>query len=176
MPLSKLDIAALRKADDLCVHLSQRCPKGLVRAIKRKPMLTQERDPFATDIEHIIDAPVTLDGFCNQKLIENGTVKCFGSVGLYHSQHTPASSAIKTLRAGDEIEFAFEPDGHTNGYVAAAGLHGDVLKLIVRRKGKRVATWKLESSMCPRNSARMCDGMPKPDWYDSRAADARGVR
>ena len=171
--LTKTDIAALRKADDLTVHLSSRTPEGLVLAIKRKHR--SEQDPFAQDIEHVLTATAALDGFRGQEQLKNGGAEFFAMVGLYHGQHGHASSVFRTLRAGDEITFRFYPDAHTNGYCAMSGLHGDILCLDVRRHGKRVASWELTSSICPSNSARMCRGVPNSESYERDGQEARRV-
>jgi hypothetical protein len=83
------------------------------------------------------------------------------------------SGILKSLRAGDEIAFLFWPDAHSNGYVAAAGLHADLLQLSVYRKGKRIATWNVTTSLCADNSARMCRGVPVSANYQRAAADRR---
>jgi hypothetical protein len=158
--LTKMDVAALRKGDVLCVHLTSQYPKGLMRVIKHANR--NEANPFAQDQEHIIDAPVTLNGFNGRAEIESGRAKCFGHVTFYHGQHTPAPCIVQTLREGDDITFRFYPDAHTNGYVSKAGLPGDVLYLDVRRGDKRFS-WELENSICPDNTARMCQGIPLRD-------------
>jgi hypothetical protein len=171
--LTKTDIAALRKANDLTVHLSSKTPQGLVRAIKRKR--TSEQDPFAQDVEHIVTAKVELHDFRGQEQLKNGSAQFFAMCGIYHGQVTHVSSVIKTLRAGDEITFRFWPDAHTNGYVAMSSLHADVLYLDVRRNGKRVASWELDVSICPSNSARMCRGIPNSEHYERDGQEARRV-
>ena len=166
--LTKMDVAALRKADTLVVHLSKEHANGLVRAIKR--VERDERNPFAQDVEHIITAAsVSLYHSNASDLIANGGVRCTGHVSFYHSQNTPASTIIHTLREGDEITFRFYPDAHTNGYVFDAGLHADVLYLDVRRNGKRLS-WKLDISICQNNTARMCYGVPYPAGMKGRNA------
>lgn len=154
--LTKLDIAAFRKADTLCVHLDAHNPEGLVRLIKRGD---RNKDPFAQDVEHIVSCEVTVPVRRN---LDTGA-KCFGYVDFYHSQLTETSCVIRTLRAGDEITFRFWPDCNSNDYVRRAGLHADAMFLDVKRQGKRVACWKLESSICPDNSARMCQGFVDRD-------------
>jgi hypothetical protein len=94
-------------------------------------------------------------------------------LGIYHKQQTGISSILKTLRVDDEITFRFHPDAHTNGYVAAAGLHADVLYLNVRRDGKTIARWEIDCTICPPNSARMCCGVPNSESYDRDASEAR---
>jgi hypothetical protein len=170
--LTKLDIAAIRKADDLVVHLNAQYPDGVVRLIKRvRPDL---KNPFAHDVEHKIEsAKVELSGHRGRDGLANGSVKCFAMIGLYHGMCEHASGVMKTLRAGDEVTFKFYPDAHTNGYLSACGLHGDALYLQVRRKGKTIAKWHLDESICPPNSARMCSGVPKSEHYDKDGAEAR---
>jgi hypothetical protein len=45
----------------------------------------------------------------------------------------------------------------------------------VKRQGKTVAHWELQTSICPDNSARMCRGIPDSDSYESTADTARRV-
>jgi cold shock CspA family protein len=170
--LTKNDIAAIRKANDICVHLSARNPQGLVRLIKRK---RYDAKPFETDQEHVMTANVVMDSLRGQAAFESGTADCFAMAGIYHDQRVQVSNVLKTLRVGDEVTFEFSPDAHTNGYIAAAGLHGDALYLRVRRNGKFIARWELTSSVCPSNSARMCRGVPDSDTYARDAAEARKI-
>ncbi len=167
--LTKTDITAIRKADDICVHLSARNPQGLVRLIKRKPYHAK---PFETDQEYVLDAPVTMETSHGQMALDSGTADCFAMAGIYHGQGAHVSSILKTLRVGDEVTFSFYPDAHTNGYVAKAGLHADVLYLKVYRKGKR-HTFEVEHSISEPNSARMCRGVPNGESYERRAEERR---
>jgi hypothetical protein len=169
--LTKMDIAAIRQSDDICVHLNARHPNGLVRLIKRRDY----NKPFSEDKEHILTATAKLDGLRGQAELQRGEVECFAMAGIYHGQHAQVSLALRSLHLGDEVTFSFYPDGHTNGYLAAAGLHGDLLYMYVRRNGKTVARWELQSSVCPSNSARMCRGIPNSENYDRDAEEARKV-
>lgn len=148
--LTKDDIAAIRKANDICIHLNASNPDGLVRLIKRKPYNAK---PFDCDLEHALPARVQVE---NRMQAE-----CFAMAGIYHEQGCGISSILKTLRAGDELTFSFWPDAHSNQYVTEAGLHADALYLDARRDGKRIARWELDQSTCPDNSARMCKGARK---------------
>jgi hypothetical protein len=160
--LTKTDVAAFRKGDLVSVHLSDRHPNGVVRVVKNADR--NNGNPFPQDAEHVVDAAtVTVDGYGHRGAIESGSARCFGLVYLYHGQSTHASSVVKTLREGDEISFRFYPDGLSNQYVKDAGLHADVLYLDVRRNGKRAFEWKLVSSICPENTARMCQGFARRD-------------
>jgi hypothetical protein len=170
--LTKDDIAAIRAADDICIHLNSHNPKGLVRLIKRKPYNAK---PFETDQEHVLaNEHVTMETMAGLDAHERGIAQCFAMAGIYHSQGSPVSSILKTLRVGDELTFSFYPDCHSQAYVAAAGLHADCLYLHVRRNGKR-QTWELASSICPANSARMCRGVPKSADYDRAADEGRKI-
>ena len=168
--LTKDDIAAIRNADDICVHLGPQNPEGLVRLIKRKPMFNAK--PFETDQEHVLTAWVTMETLSGRDALERGVAQCFAMAGIYHNQSSGVSSILKTVRVGDELTFSFYPDGHCNGYVAAAGLHADILYLHVRRKGKR-QTWEFDVSVCANNSARMCRGVPNSSDYERSAEERR---
>jgi hypothetical protein len=171
--LTKNDISAIRNANDICVHLGKHNPSGLVRLIKRK---AYNAKPFETDQEHVLEGvKVTAETGSAQTALENGAAEFFAMAGIYHDQGTPVSNILKSLRVGDELTFSFYPDGHSNGYVAASGLHADILYLYVYREGKRRTTWELAHSICPSNSARMCRGVPNSDYYDRDAAAARKI-
>jgi hypothetical protein len=131
--LTKDDITAFRKADQMAVHLSSDHPNGLVRLIKRKPY---NAGPFEDDKEYrVTTVKVQMETFRGNEALAAGTAKCFELVSFYHDQGTPASSIIKTLRIGDDVTLSFYPDCHSNGYVAAQALHADCLYLRVRRDG-----------------------------------------
>lgn len=153
--LTKLDIAAIRHADYL--HVVYDAPKNLngdtcrVRATKRRE--PTERDPFAHDVDHYIAAPVIV--YQNWKT-DISAARCSSLVYLYPDQITHAGSVLRTLRAGDAIAFRFWPDALPNGNVKGAGLHADVLYLLVYRNCKQVAEYKLDVSVCEDNTARMC--------------------
>ena len=168
--LTKTDIAAIRAADDICIHLGKRNPSGLVRLIKRK---SYNAKPFETDQEYLLEGvKVAMETLLGKTALESGAAECFDMVGIYHSQNTPTSSILKTLRVGDELTFSFYPDCHSNGYVAAAGLHADCLYLHVTRNDKR-QSWELASQVCANNSARMCKGVPNSRDYDHAAEERR---
>lgn len=166
--LTKNDITAFRKADQIVVHLSDLGAR--VALVKRKPY---NAEPFETDQEYKLEnCEVRLETTRGREALANGSARCFELVYLYHDQHTHASSVVKSLRAGDEIAFCFAPDHHTNGYVADAGLHADALLLRINRANKYL-TFELENSIGPNNSARMCFGVPKDPSYDRMASDRR---
>jgi hypothetical protein len=161
--LDKLDVAALRKADYVSVSLMN--GEGKVRAIKR--IEKTERNPFATDAEHYIAAPVRI--YCGYRY-ETRNPQCHALVYLYQSQKTPATSIINTLQAGDSIRFEFYPDRfRTQAMQQKSTFHADALMLKVYDKtGKLKADWELHLSVCEDNSARMCRGIyEKPEFADA---------
>lgn len=178
--LSKQDVAAVRKADAICIHLNKENPAGLVRLIRRgKP--TDDRTgwtgSYVQDAEYRLPADVRVGGYQSgyQEQIEAGTASCFAHVSIYHFARNHVFYALRSLRAEDEIAFEFCPDYHTNGYIALAGLHADVCYLKVRRNGKTVAEWALETTICPNNTARMCRGFPDTENYRNMANEARKI-
>lgn len=142
--LTKDDIHAIRKADDICIHLNARNPEGLVRLIKRKPYNAK---PFDCDQEHVLPATV--------RMATRVTAECFAMTNAKF-ESSGVGSILKTLRAGDELRFQFWPDAQGNQYTKDAGLYADSVYLDVIRDGKRVARWDIDSSITPDNSARMC--------------------
>ncbi len=148
--LTKMDVAALRQADYVCVSYDSE-ESTRVRLIKR--VEKTERQPFAQDVEVYLDAPVIVQ-YCYDR--DTSRAQCFGHVSLYQSQHCHASSVINTLRVGDGVVFSFYPDGHTTGSMEDAGLHGDMLKLTVYRNDKVIANWELATCTSKENTARMC--------------------
>jgi hypothetical protein len=170
--LTKDDIHAIRNANDICIHLGARHPNGLVRLIKRKPY---NGKPFETDQEYELGATVTFETSEGRRALESGSASCFAMEGIYHSQRSPVSSILNTLKVGDHLTFSFWPDAHSNAYVAAAGLHADALYLHVRdTKGKR-KSWELSNRVCTNNSARMCRGVPSGRSYEQAAEEGRKI-
>lgn len=161
--LTKLDIAAIRKADDLVVVLAE--GKPAVTLTKKKRL--NDPDPYAQDTRYSLDAPVTLDGWHRRE--ETATARCFSYVTIFHNQHTHTSSVLNTLRVGDQISFRFWPDAHSNTNMARARLHGDVLYLDVYRNGHRHAEFEIDHTNCPDNSARMCRGVKNTESWEIEA-------
>jgi hypothetical protein len=166
--LTKMDIAALRKADRLCVHFNGRDPdKNLVQAIKENR--PSEANPYAQDIEYRIAMPVkcrAYDGLCGYVSAEDiKAVTCFAHIGFHHSQHTPASTIVQMLRAGDEAWFEFTGDAHTTDAMDRHGeFHGDELTLHVERgagKARKHLKFVMDYAICRDNSARMVRGLPR---------------
>jgi len=172
--LTKLDIAAIRKADTLVIHLNKANPQGTVRCVKRADYTI---DPYAKDQSYSLDCDVVLRHVYGATTSVTDTdIACFGHVSIYSGQRCPVYCMLETLKEGDELTFSFYADAHSNGYIAKAGLHADVLNLLVRRPLKdgksRYYTWELNVSICPENSARMCRNVPVSRWYLEAASEA----
>lgn len=152
--LTALDLAALRKADYLSVSL-----KGEVQTVRAtKENRPTETNPFATDIDHLIAAPVTMRSATYGQASD---ARCFANMRFWRGQDSHIGAVVSMLRVGDEIAFEFCPDHHTNQYMERADLHGDILRLVVTR-GKRRHYFEVDHSNCPDNTARMCYGARSP--------------
>jgi hypothetical protein len=166
-PLTKMDIVAMRKADRLVVWM--RDAESHVHAVKENR--PTERDPFASDVVHVIAAPVRLQTDWQN---ETHNPRCCASINFYRSNPDHAASILATLRVGDEISFEFYADAHTNGYMREAGLHGDVLYMDVARAGKRVARFQMDHSNCSDSTARMIQGDNQKHEIAAATASADG--
>ena len=155
--LTKMDLAAIRQCDYM--HVSLVAGESKVRACKRKER--SEKEPFAEDAQIYLDIPVTsytrFDATHSQTKM--GTL-------LYHypaeTGRNHLASVLSLLRVGDKVGFQFYPDAHSTQNTREAGLHGDVLRLLIER-GKQRLCFEVATSMCPENSARMCQGVPYTD-------------
>src|SRR3954469_6454188 len=99
-PLSKIDLAALRKADSMCFDLYRRDGETVsrIRAIKRHE--PSPADPYARDIEYPIDVDHVVRDY-GGPYVDGATYEAF------HMSHRPLyDDALQTilglLRAGDE--------------------------------------------------------------------------
>lgn len=173
--LTPLDIAAMRAADRLVVIFNpsnERMRSTGVRLVKEARK--SEKTPFPQEQEHTLDCQVSIRGQYDAAGMNR--LGAFAMIGLYHNQSTPESSILRHLRAGDEIAFEFHPDMHTNGYVAAAGLHADVLLLMVDRgegKNRKRFTFEIDSQISPNHESRMIRGLTETDSYRRDGARCR---
>lgn len=151
--LTKIDIAAMRKCDHLVVRRDPDAMVYCTKAVKKTAA-----SPFTRELQHTVPAPVV---FADDWRCDNSGCSAFEMLWNFPSQTTPLGSTLATLRAGDEIRFVFDVDGHSTIALAEAGFHADVLNLEVRRNGKAHAFWELAVSVCQGNSARMIKGAVK---------------
>jgi len=142
--LTKMDINAMKKADDLVFRCNG---SGLtdIEAIKRPDWKEKERDPFVQDRRHVIEGVDTEIPKCR---------KGFSMVGC-HQFCEITTSIIGTLRAGDRIVIVWNEDGYRNDYTKNAGLHVDTLLIRIYRKELRKYVFMVSQSICEDNSARM---------------------
>ena len=149
-PLEKIDINALRTCDTVLVHYNGAGGAGWVHAIKRG--VKTEADPFASDQTHIL--PIEVHIYKNWRA-DVSRAECWSHITLYPDTFGPEETAIHALKVGDTVVMEFYPDHSTNGYMEAAGLHGDVLRMYVQRNGKTVAQYILDRSISP-STGRLC--------------------
>lgn len=150
-PLSKIDVAAIRKCDWLTVRYYAQPSASRTSQIEAwKRAEKTERDPFAQDVVHIVPASVTIRHDYSRI---SSSAECVAVIWPYSEGHV--RSIIDTLRAGDQIELQFYPDGHSSPALLKAGFHADLLSLSVRRNDKRVASFDLTVELS-NNTWRMC--------------------
>ena len=162
--LTRIDIAALLKADRMVVHYNGgNVTESRIYAVKQKR--PSETDPFATDVTYNLSIPIDITGYGynglhstylepEQKL----KIKAFAMTNFYHGQCTEESTIIRMLRAGDDVRLEFCASCN-NGHLDQNGLHHDKLFLHVNR-GRNRFTFLLDDSIGPDNSARMIKGLP----------------
>lgn len=164
--LSKLDIAALRKADSVCFYLHE--GQHYIRAIKEAGLDERARDPFAHDQDYRIEADgmvtdYSRDSVGDHYLYSPGpVVSCFYMVHV--AQFSPEfRTAVGFLRPEDEpvIEWVRDNNSET---IRSAGLHVDECHLRIRRwkkgrdgvaKGPVMLRFMMGYTITPDNSARM---------------------
>ena len=138
-----------------------------MRAIKDN--LPSEANPYAQDIEYRIAIPIACRAYNGRgDYVAAGNIKavtCFAHVSFYHAQHTPVSTIVQMLRAGDEVRFEFIGDAHTTCAMDEHGeFHGDGLILHVERgagKTRKHLEFVMDCGTCLDNSARMVRGLPR---------------
>jgi hypothetical protein len=128
--LTKMDVAAIRACDSISVRLSA-TDQNSVYLTKDKQRT--ERDPFACDVQHYMDAPVSVRVYRSE---DTTHASAWGHARLYKGQRCEARSILATLRVGDAISFEFCAGGHSTDAMVDAGIHGDFLRIVIRRKGQ----------------------------------------
>ena len=121
MPLSRLDVAALRKANTVSFHYTQ--GRAFIRATKR--MEPSERDPFAPkEVSVEIECASCLRSYDDD--IKPNAYKAFDmihSAQLHEEWQTIAALA----REGDEVTLHWQAGAWTSETLKDKGLVGDVL-------------------------------------------------
>ncbi len=94
------------------------------------------------------------------------TARCFAMTHNYDHSPNSFGALLGLLRAGDELRLYWCGDGLANGYLRGvtnvttdhgqySTLHGDYLEATIHRNGEHKYTVRLETSLCPDNTARM---------------------
>ena len=149
-PLSRILIAALRKADCVSFHLQE--GRSTIVASKRNEPTAA--DPFAPhEMRHEIVCGVQVTDYHQPR--HDGPMVCFGMV---HGSRTEPlfQTIVATLREGDSIVLSWGRDAWTNPNIASHGLAGDTLHLVVTRPGGKRCEYFVDHSITRENcSARM---------------------
>jgi hypothetical protein len=154
--LSKIDVAAFRKADRVTIGYD--CGTTIVHCVKTQ--VISEANPFASECYHAIAAEVRV--LKSDQRDDISAAYCRATFGLYENTITTQSSILANLRAGDVPVFTFYPDYHSTLDMMEAGFHGDALILEIRRGGKTVAHFELQA-IVTRGRSRMCKGIVRKE-------------
>lgn len=150
--LDKIDIAALRKAEDVCFF--HREDRSYIRAIKRAPQATTA-NPFLTEQVREIDCGTDWHDFEGSDGISREPPYFDGFAMVNNSRYADIWPTLSTLlKPGDTLTLSWRRGAWNSEVVRQAGLHGDVLYLQIHR-GKHTLTFFVDHSMGPDNTARM---------------------
>ncbi len=139
--LTKEDIQAIRKADAVSFHSSDKESKIMATIEKRNPLFPA--NPLMSHRDITIGS----------NLPQLHYVTAFYYIGS--ALYSPEWQTItRLLRPGDRLELFWYPNGGTNQILKSLSLLGDFVRLIVFR-GKNVLTFRLGESVGYDNTARM---------------------
>lgn len=149
MGITKVELAALRKADTVCFDRYWRDGDEFSKIRAIKDAKRTEADPYAEEITVSIFVESTVRDY---DASSSDRHTCF------HMIHSPQYSEewmtiVGLLKAGDDLVLRWTA-GNSNGYLDEAGLHRDELALVVMR-GKRRMVFRIATSVCKDNTARM---------------------
>ena len=146
--LSKLDVKALREAEDLCFYNTD----GKCEIVGRRKV---EGKPYETEARYLITVQGRMTDYGHERYSSQSLDKyrCFAMVTNYRYSPSEIDTIVRQLREGDELTLDWIADGG-NGYVKDAGLHEDFLYLLVKR-GEKTMRYHVQSNICPENTARM---------------------
>lgn len=143
MQLDKIDVSALRKANDICFH--HRGGEHYIRCLFRP----SEDTPYET--ERRIDVEGRIRAYDQD--VPTDRRDAFHM--LHGSRMNPVWTTIASLlRGGDELVLVWVA-GNDSEVVREAGLHQDELMLLVHRGGKPKWTFLIDARTCPDNTARL---------------------
>jgi hypothetical protein len=155
--LTKMDIAALRKAD--CVSFHQHDGKSYICATKRTQK--SERDPFSRDADYYIPCNVSFTSY--EEGVRTLFTPTFKAFDMIHTSRLDQcwQTTVLMLRAGDTLTLRWEHGALNTDGMASVDMCGDQLNLIVTR-GEHKLWFAVSTTVCPRHSlSRMiCDVRP----------------
>lgn len=163
--LTAEDLKALRRADSVSFHHRQD-ETYLVASLRS---LSEPR--VYTAAEQRLFPNTDLGGDRTRRIDVSGRVQAYdrstvrravdggSAFAMVHSgQYNDVWRTITSLlKAGDDLHLDFTGDKFANQYSRTAGLHLDVLSLVVRRGPTRLV-FTLDVAACPDNTARMVQG------------------
>ena len=158
--ITKIEIAALRKADSVSFHNP---PNGeaYICAIKRKEVTTA--NPFADDIRITVPCESRLRDYEGSFITSRATFTAFDMI--HSAQGDDGWQTIASLlRDGDALTLVWQRGAWSSPDLTDKGYVGDLLLLIVQRSDKRL-TFAVGHYVGPRHSsARMvrnvCEAEP----------------
>ena len=151
--LSRQDIAALRKADDLV--FTHRDGASYIRAIKRVTDKDKQRDPWADDKEHRINADVEFRDYKNEFLHGNWSAFEMFNGAQYSRQWQTIAGFLRPL---DQLTLMWTANNNSQ-ILDEANLHNDMLRVHVKRITKSNKTknfvFLVDVRTSKNNTARM---------------------
>ena len=136
--LTKIDIAALKKCDDIVFR--RRDGRDTVEAIKRKPEATAS-NPFPQEHIHIIEVGSYLRNYRK----EPAPGDAWTAFDMLHGRNPCAETAISAMRPGDTLQINWTA-GNDTQTMTDAGFSTDELALVILRNGKAVGCYLLAYS------------------------------
>ena len=158
VPLTATDIKALRLADTSICFYAKNLNEwgtgiGQIIARKRNEVKQEKNNPFAPsyipDSEYSLSVYSRLTDY-SDVYVDKARLKCYSYVPAY-MEHIKTFAEM--LKVGDILTLEWIRDNNSQ-YLSHAGLHNDELQVVVVRGNKRLC-FKIESSICENNSARM---------------------
>jgi hypothetical protein len=171
--LTKIQIAALRKANRIVFSHREGDKDGdsVIRAIKENR--PSEKDPFAQDVECEIPCSWSLTDYAEGDSRITYTAQKAGQFRAFEMIHVAQyeecwKTIASLLREGDALTLLWKRNAWNTGNLTDVNLHGDGLDLQIDR-GKTRLTFHIRMSVCPDNTARMI----RVPYSSTRAAEPR---
>lgn len=140
MPLTKIDIAAMKHADTItfdvrCENVNAPDNTCAVICVKENPKT--EKNPFGQNLRHVFFIGTNLSGMKNDNGYELAArhMMCLSNSRESYSTMRPIESVISLLKEGDELSAAFHT-GWTNNMVKNAGMVVDTLAIKITHMKK----------------------------------------